>query len=69
MNEVIIWHIFKTVYFPKRKSSSLNDVILKNRESEWSSGMKMEFYPSNPGSTPAQVKNNKKDQKNHLVCL
>jgi len=26
------------------------------RESGWSTGMKLEFYPSNPGLTPTQVK-------------
>jgi len=37
------------------------------RESGWQSGIKLEFYPSNPGSTPARVKYPPK--KHHLVCL
>jgi len=36
---------------------------LRPRESGCSSGMKLEFYPSNPGSTPARVKTTKKDKK------
>jgi len=48
-----------------------NDCILCNigiRESGWQRGIKLEFYPSNPGSTPAWVKYQKKNL-NHVVCL
>jgi len=34
----------------------------------WSSGKKLEFYPSNPGLTPSQVKPQKRS-RNHPVCL
>jgi len=37
--------------------------LLKLRESGCSSGKKLEFYPSNPGLTPAQEKTTKKKIK------
>jgi len=42
--------------------------LLKLRESGCSSGKKLEFYPSNPGLTPAQVNYHKKI-KNQQVGL
>jgi len=38
-----------------------------DRESGWQSGKELEFYPSNPGSTPARVSTTKK-KKNPTKC-
>jgi len=32
------------------------EILNSDRESGWSMGMMLEFYPSNPGLTPSQVK-------------
>jgi len=45
-----------------------SSVLCKFRESGWYSGKKLDFHPSNPGSTPAWVNYHKKDQT-QLVCL
>jgi len=37
------------------------------RESGWQSGNELDFYPSNPGSTPATKKRSSKTA--HAVCL
>jgi len=39
------------------------------RESGWSSGKRLEFYSTNPGSTPVRVKYPKNDQKTPSVPL
>jgi len=41
----------------------------RERESGWYSVKKLDFHPSNPGSTVVQVNYHKKRDQNHLLCL
>jgi len=42
---------------------------LLNCKAGWYSDKKLDFHPTNPGSTSARVNYHKKRDQNHLVCL
>jgi len=74
-NDSVLENISYHLKWPKREARAASEFMTgffskSFPESGWQSGKELDFYPSNPGSTPARESTmKKKPSKNCPVCL